>query len=212
MYRLYYDSGTASMAPHAALEEIGAPYELVHVDLAAGENRQPAYLAVNPRGEVPTLVDGETVVVESHAILLLLADRHRAAALAPSVEDPARGPFLSWLFWLTGSVQNTFLHFRYPHYYVGGEDAGDALSRHAERRLMTQFAWIEERLAGGAGPYILGPRFSVADISLAMLARWSRWASTPGFSHPHVRRLVDAVAARPAYRRTLEQEGIEALA
>ena len=212
MYRLYWDTGAASLAPRAALEEIGAPYELQRVELARGEQHSPEYLVLNPQGVVPTLVFGDTVMTESHAILLYLADTHPEAALAPPPGDPARPAFLSWLFWLTNTLQVSFLQFRYAHTLVDGEAAQAALATHAEARMTALFSRVNDALASHHGPYLLGERFSAADISLAMITRWSRWAATPGFSFQNVRRHVDSVATRPAYRRTLEQEGIEALA
>ena len=211
MYHLYWNPGAASMAVHAALEEIGAPYELVHVDLDMGEQRTPAYLALNPHGVVPTLVADGRAISESHAILLHLADSHPRAGLAPAVGEAQRAELLSWLFWLSGPVLHTYSEFRYPQRAVDGEAAQRALSAHAEDRLDRQFAFVDQRLAASGGPFLLGARFSVADLSLAMLSRWSRWAKRPGFDYPNVRRHVDAVAARPAYRRMLEQEGIGAL-
>ena len=211
MYRLYWDSGAANMAPHAALEEIGASYELSRVDLENDQQHSPEYLALNPQGVVPTLVFGDTVMTESHAILLHLAEAHPEAGLAPAIGDPARPRFLSWLFWLTNSLQNSFLYFRYADRVVDGASAQAALAASSEARFGSQFDFIERELGAGGGPFLLGARFTVADLSLAMITRWSRWAATPGFARPHVRRHVDAVAARPAYRRMLEQEGVEAL-
>ncbi len=77
MYKLYWAPGSAAMAPHAMLEDIGAPFELIKVDTANGEQRSPDYLKLNPHARVPTLVyDGEQVMYESTAICLFLADRH----------------------------------------------------------------------------------------------------------------------------------------
>src|SRR5205807_1066498 len=83
MYTLFYGPGSAAMAPHAALEEIGAPYKLVEVDLKGGEHRRPEYLKLNPKGRVPALVVDGAVFTESAAILMHLADSYPEAALAP---------------------------------------------------------------------------------------------------------------------------------
>ena len=77
MYKLFWDPGAANMAPHAVLEEIGCPYELVKVDIAKGEHRRPAYVKLNPNGRVPTLIDGEKVMFEAAAIVLYLIEKHR---------------------------------------------------------------------------------------------------------------------------------------
>ena len=76
MYTLYWSPTGANMAAHAALIEIGAPYELVLVDIDKGEHRTEAYRKIQPHGRVPALRDGDLVMYESAAILLYLADRH----------------------------------------------------------------------------------------------------------------------------------------
>ena len=78
------------------LEELGVPYALQYVDLMAGEHRTPAFRAINPMGKLPTLVDGGTVVTESAAIGLYLADRYAYGTLAPRVDDPQRAAYLRW--------------------------------------------------------------------------------------------------------------------
>ena len=110
MYKLYYDAGASNMASHAALEEIGAPHELIHIDLDKGEQRSEAYLKVNPHARVPTLVHGDSVMYESTAILIYLCDRHQEAGLAPAVDSPQRGLYLQWLIYLTTTVQETLQH------------------------------------------------------------------------------------------------------
>ena len=72
VYRLFWDRGSANMAPHAVLREIGCPFTLIRVDISKGENRTPAYLALNPNGRGPTLIDGDRVIYEAAAILMYL--------------------------------------------------------------------------------------------------------------------------------------------
>ena len=98
LYRLYWDRGSANMAPHAILCEIGAAFELVRVDTSAGAQRDPAYLALNPNARVPTLVHGDRVIYESAAIVLSLCERHPEAGLMPLPGEPDRHAFLQWLF------------------------------------------------------------------------------------------------------------------
>ena len=81
MYRLYWDRGSASMAPHAILVDTGSNFELAHIDASKKENRSPAYLAVNPHARVPTLIDGDKAMYESAAICLYLCEQHPQAGL-----------------------------------------------------------------------------------------------------------------------------------
>jgi glutathione S-transferase len=81
----------------ALLEEIGAEYELRVLNLKAGEQRAPAYLAVNPMGKVPALLHGDALITEQVAVYLYLADLYPDGGLAPRFDDPLRGPYLRWL-------------------------------------------------------------------------------------------------------------------
>ena len=90
MYTLYYGPGSAAMAPHAALEEIGAEYTLVPTEIAADKPRDPAFLKLNPNGWVPVLIDENGPIHESAAIMMYLAERHPEAGLAPPSSDPTR--------------------------------------------------------------------------------------------------------------------------
>jgi glutathione S-transferase len=93
MYKLYFAPATASIVPQAVLEEIGAPYEPVAVDVDAGEQKGEAYRRLNPNGLVPTLVDGDFVVFETAAICQYLCDKHPEARLGPPADPRGRGRF-----------------------------------------------------------------------------------------------------------------------
>src|ERR687896_737901 len=105
MYKLYWSPGSAAMAPHAMLEDIGAPYELIKIDTKQGQQRSPDYLKLNPHARVPTLVyDGGKVMYESAAICLVLAERHPEFGFTPKIGSADRGPFLQWMAYLTNTV------------------------------------------------------------------------------------------------------------
>ena len=95
---LYYAPQTRAGGTLRLLEELNAPYEVRVLDLKKGEQRQPAYLAVNPMGKVPAIVHGDALITEQVAIFIYLADLFPAAGLAPALDDPLRGPYLRWLF------------------------------------------------------------------------------------------------------------------
>jgi glutathione S-transferase len=207
MYTLFWTPGGANMAPHAALEEIGCPYELVLVDTDKGEQRRPEYLKLNPNGRVPTLKDGEHVMYESAAILLYLADKHPAAGLAPAAGTPERMLFLQWLMYLTNTVQDAFMQYFHPDHFLADPAAQAELKATAERRVERHWGIIDAALAGN-GPYLAGARFSGADLFLHMLARWSRNCARPAGTFARLRGLIDLVKARPAVRRMMAQEGL----
>lgn len=203
MYTLYYAPGSAAMAPHAALEEIGAPYRLVAVDLT--RPRDPAYLALNPDGWVPVLIDENGVMHESAAIVLYLADRHPEAALAPATDDRLRGAYLQWLLYMAGVLQIAYQLHYYPERHSAGPAA--AVQAKAAERLARAWGRLDGVLAA-AGPYLLGERFSACDLYLHMLAGWHPEPERLARECPAVTACAERVAARPAVRRVLAAHGV----
>jgi glutathione S-transferase len=207
MYLLYWSPGSASMAPHGALEEAGAKYELALIDPDFRALREPAYLQLNPNGKVPTLVvDGRFVMFESAAIMAFVADRHPAAQLAPGPDEMARGHFYQWLIHLTNSVQPAMLRFYYPERHTADENGLEAVKAKAVEEIATLWGRIDQHLAAH-GPYLLGDRFCAADISAHMLSGWQQCCPNTYERFPHLKRLADLVAARPAMRRVIQKNG-----
>jgi glutathione S-transferase len=207
MYTLFWSPGSAAIAPHAMLEEIGAPFELVRVDMQVGAHKRPDYLRLNPHGRVPTLVVDGAPVYETAAICMLLAERHPQIDLAPAPGTRARALYLQWLVYLTNTPQERFLHWFHPDYFVDDAAAQAALKQTAEARIAGMFDRIDAHLAAH-GPYLAGEACSAADIFLAMLVRWSRGLAQPVWNRPAVRRCADLVVARPAFQRMLQAQGI----
>jgi glutathione S-transferase len=207
MLRLYYLPITAAMAPHAALAEAGAEYELVPVERDAEGRSSPEYLKVNPWGRVPALEDGGLVLTEAAAIMLHLGDRFPAAGLLPPVGTPERSQVYRYLVYLTNTVQAGFLHFFYPDRYTD-DPAGEAGIEAREGALLGEhFDWLDAELAGRA--WLVGDRRTAADIYLFMLTRWGRRLDPPAWDRPNLRRHFLAVAELPGVRRMLDEQAIE---
>ena len=207
MYKLYFAPGSAAMAPHAMLEDIGAPFELIRVDIKTGEQHSADYLKLNPHARVPTLVyDGDHVMYESTAICLLLADRHPGIPFVPKVDSKDRGPFLQWMAYLTNTLQEACMHWWHPEKFVDGADQQAAVKRKAEQRTAEMFRFLDGQLAG---PFLCGSTFYICDYYVAMLARWTRAMATPAHTYPNINKLIRAVLQRPGYARMLKAEGIE---
>jgi glutathione S-transferase len=208
MYKLFYAPGSAAMAPHAAIEEIGAKCELVQVDLQKKAHQRPEYLKLNPKGRVPVFVDGNFVLTESAAIIMHLADMHPAANLAPAPGTTERARWYQWLLYLSNTLQPTFLEYFYPEKtFANAPNTQQQLKASAERRLAGMFIYIDTELAA-RGPYLLGDNFSAADLFMHMLARWSRWFEKPAYRYIHIKQLTDRVKARPAVQRMMKAQGI----
>lgn len=209
MYKLYWSPGSAAMAPHAMLEDIGVPYELAKVDAAKGEQRSAGYLKLNPHARVPTLVyDGDKVMYESTAICLFLAERHPEAGFTPKAGSADRGPFLQWMTYLTNTLQEGCMHWWHPEKFIDGAERQADLKRHAEQRVALMFRFLDERLVE-SGPYLCGANLYVCDYYAVMLARWTRAMASPAHTNPHVNKLIRAVCERRGYARMLKAEGIE---
>ncbi|HEY5598185.1 MAG TPA: glutathione S-transferase family protein, partial [Kiloniellales bacterium] len=175
MYTLYWCPDTGAFAPHAALEEAGAAYELRDIDTQTGAHRTAAYLAVNPRGQVPALrlPDG-TVIGESAAMVLHIADAHPAAGLLPPPGDSARAQAYRWLFFCVANIYEADLRYYYADRYTDDAGGRDGVRAAAARQMRESFALIERAL--DPGPYLLGDRYSVVDVYLLMLAGWASTA------------------------------------
>jgi glutathione S-transferase len=214
MIQLHYFPSTASMVPHILLEELGLPYERVLVDRVHGEQKRPAYLALNPNGLIPVLTDGELVLYETAAIVLHLSDTHLESGLAPALGTPERAHFYKWLMWLTNTLQSTLVVYFYPERWVdaGNADGAAEVQRHAEERIRALLDQVEAELARHGRPWLLGGAYSALDPYLFTLCRWTRdFALTPpARKRPHLGGLLQRMLARPAVQRTLRNEGLEA--
>lgn len=205
MYTLYYSPGTASLVVHQILLELGVPHELRLVDIAAGEHKRPEYLKLNPNGVLPTLVIDGRAHYEAAALVLLLAERHPEAGLAPGPADPRRADYLQWTMHLANTLQPAYRLWFYP------ADAGqvDAEAVKDAARAKIEAAWdrIESHLAAH-GPYMLGAHLTVLDLYTTMLMRWSRNMPKPATTWPHVAALAAKVKARPSWKKLYEIEGL----
>jgi glutathione S-transferase len=194
---LYYRPGSAAMAPHAALAEIGLEYELVLIEREQAQT-DAAYLALNPLGVVPTLVEGDRVLTESAAILLHLADAHPQARLAP--DD--RAQFYRWLVFMTNTLQTTMLRFFYPERYGDG-DVSDVAVREAQ----THFDLVERELAGRE--WLVGDHRTAADLFLFMLTRWGRRLEPAAWDRPNLRAHFLRTLELPGVRRMIDEQELE---
>lgn len=197
---LYWRPGTASMAPHAALAEIGADYELAEIGRDEAQ-ADPKYRALNPLGVVPTLVDEESglVLTESAAILLYLGDSYPEARLAPA----DRADYYRWLVFLTNTVQTAMLRFFYPERYGGG----DAVHAAAVADAQAAFDVIERALDGRE--WLAADHRTGADLFLFMVTRWARRLDLPAWERERLRAHFLRTLALPGVARMMEEQGLD---
>jgi glutathione S-transferase len=210
MLQLYYHPTDASMAPHMLLEELGVPFELLLVDRANQAHKSEAYLRLNPNGLIPVLVDGDTVLYETAAILLHLADTHPAAALAPVLGSAERAHYYKWMLWLSNTLHATLNLYFYPERWASPDHVHGAttVKARAEARAGQQLALLDQELARHGGPWLLGARYSALDPYLLMLARWTRHFGQPARELPQLGAYLRRVLARPAVQRAYATEQI----
>jgi len=172
------------------LEEVGVPYELRYVDIMAGGQKSPELLALNPMGKLPILTEGETVVTESAAIGLYLADRHAYGRLAPRVEDPARGTYLRWSFFAPSVIEPGSMakaaEWSFREGQAGWGSYGAMLSA------------MERAIEGR--DFVLGDTFSMADVIFGGTVRYMLMVKMIE-PRPAFTAYSERLAARPALQR-----------
>ena len=175
------------------LEETGQPYRAEVLEYGA-PMKSPQYLAINPMGKVPAIVHGGVVVTECAAICAWLADAFPEAGLAPAPGDPLRGPYYRWLFFAAGPLEAA----------VTAKSLG--LLAPAEKSGMAGYGSYEqtvdalETVVAGAAPWLLGERFSAADVYVGSQVVWGQqFGSLP--ARPAFAAYAARLQARDAYRR-----------
>jgi glutathione S-transferase len=196
MLTFYHSPNTRSTGVLALLDELGANYELKALNMKAGEQRQPAYLAVNPMGKVPAIIHGDALVTEQGAIYIYLADLFAEAGLAPSIGDPLRGPYLRWLVFYGSSFEPAVVDRSMQR-----EPAATSTSPYGDYD--TMLATLTAQLR--QGPYLLGERFTAADVLWGLALRWtSAFKLVP--EAPEIVSYVERVCARPSFARAAARD------
>jgi len=204
MYTLYYSPGSASMVVHQALLETGAPYRAVEVDLSRKERGD--YLRLNPRGQVPTLVVAGRAHVESAALLMLLAERHPEARLAPPPGSALRADWYQWIAFFTNSLGATYRFWFYPP-DLGSAEHPQLIREALRARIEAAWNQVDDHLTAH-GPYMLGAEFSGVDLLALMYMRWSRNMPRPVTAWPVLKAYADLQRQRPSWKRLCEIEGL----
>lgn len=188
---LFHAPQTRSSGTLTLLEELGAQYELHVLDMKVGEQRQPEYLAINPMGKVPALRHGEAIITEQVAIFLYLGDLYAHSGLTPQLGDPLRGPYLRWTVFYASCFEPALVDRS-----LNRPSASPSTSPYGD--FDTMFNTLTEQLA--KGPYLLGDRFTVADVLWGTALTWvTAFRLIP--ASPVVAAYIDRFNARPAVHR-----------
>jgi GST-like protein len=213
-YVVHGDVGSGSALVEMALAEAGQPCERRDVPLTGDHQLRPAYLAINPMGRLPALTLPEGAVVTEHlAILLTIADRHPGAALLPPPGEAARMVALRWMALMASEFYPHVTRWDYPQRFAADPAMAPAIKARAEAMLRDVLRVVEDHAGlrgAGATPFLLGARFSLADISLAVMSRWCGGRSWVPAHCPKLEALAQAVAARPAIAPIWARHGLSA--
>ena len=187
----YHSPNTRSSATFILLDELGAPYEMKVIDMKNGEQRQPAYLAINPMGKVPAIEHNGALVTESVAIFIYLADAYPAAGLAPKIGDARRGPYLRWMTYYGSCFEPAVVDRAQKR-----EQAPLAMSPYGD--FDTMLKTVTDQL--DKGPYILGDTFSAADVLWGTGLTWTTmFGIVPKL--PSIEAYLGRLASRPSLAR-----------
>jgi glutathione S-transferase len=209
MLKLYYAPNACSLASHIALEDCGAAYETVRLNLKAGDQDAPAYRALNPKGRVPTLVTDNGVLTESAVILGFIA--HDFPNLAKPGGFFAFSQMQDFNIFLASSVHIAFAHLFRPGRFGDGEVAAAAMRTKLPEALGELFGLVEAQLADGR-PWVHGEHYTVSDPYLFVFARWLERDGAGGSARfPLTRAHRSRMNERPAVQKVLAAEGIAPL-
>lgn len=193
---LFHSPQTRSSGALVLLEELGAPYELHILNMKAGEQRQPPFLAINPLGKVPAILDGDALVTEQVAIFIHLADRFPEAGLAPAIDDSRRGPYLRWLVYYAACFEPALMDK-----FQKREPAPPMQTPYGDYDAM--LGVLEGQLA--QEPYLLGDAISAADILWGTALTWTlMFGLVP--QRPVFVDYAARIGDRPAARRVDERD------
>jgi glutathione S-transferase len=192
----YHNPQSRGRIVHWMLEEVNAPYEIKVVDFNKKEHKSDDFLAINPMGKIPAIVHRGTVVTECAAICAYLADAFPAAGLAPATDDPKRGTYLRWLFFGAGCVEPAIIDQMFSRpppsrpAALGYGNFADTLNT------------LEKAVS--PGPFVLGERFSAADVYVGSAIGWGLMMKAVE-PRPAFAAYMAKVTQRPAHQRAMAQ-------
>lgn len=204
MYKLYYSAGACSMAPHVLLHELNVPHEAIKVDLHAGEGQKPEFLKLNPRGQVPLLIDEDgTPVKEGAAIMIYLLDKHKSPLLPQS--GTARAKALEWLCWGNATLHPAYARAFWAKYRIQDDAVKSFVMKESIAHI--QKLWDEAEVQLAKTKYLAGDQVTAADILVSVIANWDvGHAFNKG---PNLKRLIADISKRPAFQKAVQHEQVE---
>lgn len=203
-YELYTKAGSCSMAIHAVMNELGLDPQIHIMEAGNGPNglKSPEYLKLNPRGNVPYIIEDGQGIGEGGAILTYLCDKN--GKLLPK-DGIARAKALQWLMFA-----NSTLHPAYGRtFWINSnlpEEQREAALKAARSQIQDLWNYVEAELEKAGGSYVCGSEICAADFLIATIANWNPAAYKFG---PKTKALLQNISARPSYQKALAAEKVE---
>jgi glutathione S-transferase len=199
--KLYYFAGACSLAPHVVLEWTGAPHEAVRMTMAGVKS--PEYLALNPNGTVPLLIDGDFTLTQNVAILTYLADRYPEARLLGDGTLRGRAEVMKWLGFLNSDLHPAYKPIFAPSRYLATPELAGAIADAGRAQVRSLLGRVDRQLEGR--DWLVGQR-SVADPYLFVMCRWAvrLHVGLDGFAN--LSRFAERMYADEAVQRVIHAE------
>ncbi|WP_120501236.1 glutathione S-transferase family protein [Roseovarius sp. EL26] len=202
--KLLYSPGTCSLAPHLVLEEIGEPYEIEFVSNRDGSTRTEAFLKINPKGQIPVLMDGDSLITEVPAILFYLAAKHPNSNLMPN--DPFRmSRMIEWMNWLAVTQATAISGYYRPDKYSKIKERHAEIVDNSLIKAHEQYILFDQKLRDGLW---VAESFSIVDPYLMVLFRWGNMIGIDMSKFSNLTRHAHAMEARDATKTVLRKEDI----
>jgi len=191
---LFHSPQTRSSGALALLEELKAPYKLHVLNMKAGEQRQPAFLAINPMGKVPAILHGDVLITEQVAIGIYLADLFPEAGITPAIGDALRGPYLRWYVFYAACFEPAMVDKAMKR-----EPGNAAMVPYGD--LTTTLGALTSQLS--EGPWLLGEKFTAADALWGTALTWMTGFGLLDAVAP-IKTYIDRWNARPSMARVIQ--------
>ena len=204
MFKLYYAPGTCALASHIALAEAGAPYTTVKLDFKANQQNSPEYLAINPKGRVPSLVTDRGILTETPAMLAFIAQSFPQAKLAPLGDAFEFAKVQAINSYLCATVHVAHAHKMRGARWATEETTFTDMKRMVPKTMGACFALIERDML--RGPWVMGDTYTICDPYLFTLAGWLEGDSVDIATLPKVADHRKRMEQRPAVQKALAEE------
>jgi glutathione S-transferase len=206
--KLYFGPGACSFVPHVLLEASGAPFEPLMVKLHKNEQQSPEYRAVNPRAQVPVLVDGAETVTQLIAIVSYLNDKFPEAGFLP-VQPLARARVFEKLAWMNNTFHPTFTHIFMPWKFTDKPELHADLKRHNTALYRAMMGELQVMVGAAGDGFLGGDRLGPLDAYALTLTRWGTLAGINPEDFPVLWAFVQHVAAQAPVARAIERERLQ---